>query len=197
MSLSFKKFIQFVELDGEVSDEQINEIFGIFKNNAKVDALKKEREKLKGMSADKKAKIDQALKDFAAGKKPKAGSDQYTDWDDVVGGADKTALDREDKAKRREADNSPKNKTGRNFYEEDLSEGKVNVKAFKVEVPSGITDSAIWDFIEDQSVVTIEDFERKGNVVYFYPHFDHDYDPHMAGAMQAAFNRFVREEGLE
>ena len=187
MSLSFKKFIQFVELDGEVSDAQINEIFGIFKNNAKVDALKKEREKLKGMSADKKAKIDQALKDFASGKKH-----QYTDWDDVVGGADKTALGREDKAKRKEADNALKNKTGRNFYE-----GKVNVKAFKVEVPSGITDSAIWDFIEDQSVVTIEDFERKGNVVYFYPHFDHDYDPHMAGAMQAAFNRFVREEGLE
>lgn len=289
MSLSFKKFMQFVNLDGEVSDDQINEIFGLFRNNAKVDALKKEREKLKGMSAAKKAELDQALKDFASGKKPKAGSGQFTDWDEVVGGADKTALDREDKAKRKEADNAPKNKTGRNVYEstgvdlqaivdelkksarinaahvsrheravevetkkgdfasfklyngklyawvqgqkndidcgdigstardildflsginkswyreydehfnEGLNEGKVNVKAFKVEIPPGITDSAIWDFIEDQSVVTIEDFERKGKVVYFYPHFDHDYDPHMAGAMQAAFNRFAKQEGL-
>ena len=289
MSLSFKKFMQFVDLDGEVGDDQINEIFGLFRNNAKVDALKKEREKLKGMSAAKKAELDQALKDFASGKKPKAGSGQFTDWDEVVGGADKTALDREDKTKRKEADNAPKNKTGRNVYEstdvdlqaivdelkksarinaahvsrheravevetkkgdlvsfklyngklyawvqgqkndidcgdigstakdildflrginkswyreydehfnEGLNEGKVNVKAFKVEVPPGITDSAIWDFIEDQSVVTIEYFERKGKVVYFYPHFDHDYDPHMAGAMQAAFNRFAKQEGL-
>jgi hypothetical protein len=73
----------------------------------------------------------------------------------------------------------------------------VNVKAFKVEIPPGITDSAIWDFIEDQSVVTIEDFERKGKVVYFYPHFDHDYDPHMAGAMQAAFNRYLKANHLD
>lgn len=192
MSLSFKKFMQFVDLDGEVGDDQINEIFGLFRNNAKVDALKKEREKLKGMSAAKKAELDQALKDFASGKKPKAGSGQFTDWDEVVGGADKTALDREDKTKRKEA-GSAKNKVGHNFYEA----RSVNVKAFKVEIPPGITDSAIWDFIEDQSVVTIEDFERKGKVVYFYPHFDHDYDPHMAGAMQAAFNRYLKANHLD
>jgi hypothetical protein len=71
------------------------------------------------------------------------------------------------------------------------------VKAFKIEIPQGLTDSAIWDFINDQSVVTIEDFERKGNIVYLYPHFEHDHDPHMGAVMQAAFNRYLKANHLD
>ena len=75
---------------------------------------------------------------------------------------------------------------------DELSEA-VNVKAFKIEVPDDLEDDEIWDFINDQSVVTIEDFKRKGNIVYLYPHFEHDYDPHMTGVMQSAFNRYLKD----
>lgn len=245
MSISFKKFIEFVEFDGDVSDEQINEIFGLFKNNQKIDKLRKEREKLKGMSAEKKAELDQALKDFAAGRKTAVtdrvkGALKDVDWDDVLGADDRKYLAKRDRMAT-EAANSTlqhaldmikragfpyKGKTldalrkehakelldndyvdqwhmrvsdalGMSRMNKDALEKLVEsavpkVKAFKVEVPKQTTDEQILNFIEDQSVVTIEYFNRKGNTVYFYPYFEHDYDPHMTGAMQAAFNRFIR-----
>ena len=188
MSLSFKKFIEFVEIEGDVSDEQINEIFGLFKNNQKIDKLRKEREKLKGMSAEKKAQLDQALKDFAAGRKTAVtdrvkGALKDVDWDDVLSADDRKYLAKRDRMATEAAD-----------AEDHVLKEAVTVKAFKVEVPKDTTDQQIYDFIEDQSVVTIEHFDRKGNIVYFYPHFEHDYDPHMTGVMQAAFNRFIKHK---
>lgn len=186
MSLSFKKFMTFVNLEGDVSDEQINEIFGLFRNNKKIDDLKKQREKLKGMSADKKREIDQALKDFAAGKKTQVtdrvkGALKDVDWDDVLNADDRKFNARRDR-----------------LAMSSTNEAKApTVKAFKIEIPQGLTDSAIWDFINDQSVVTIEDFERKGNIVYLYPHFEHDHDPHMGAVMQAAFNRYLKANHLD
>lgn len=71
----------------------------------------------------------------------------------------------------------------------------VTVKAFKIKVPQGLSDDVIWDFINDQAIVTIENFERKGNTVYLYPHFEHDYHPHMDAAMQTSFSRYLKNEG--
>jgi hypothetical protein len=135
------------------------------------------------MSADKKREIDQALKDFAAGKKTPiagrvAGALKDVDWDEVLSADDRSANYRHDRRMATEA-KAP------------------TVKAFKIEIPQGLTDSAIWDFINDQSVVTIEDFERKGNIVYLYPHFEHDHDPHMGAVMQAAFNRYLKANHLD
>lgn len=281
MSLSFKKFIEFVEFDGDVSDEQINEIFGLFKNNQKIDKLRKEREKLKGLSAEKKAELDQALKDFAAGRKTAVtdrvkGALKDVDWDEVLSPEDRKYNAKRDRMATEETSDigakfkqilkklmphdgmdisdvivdssgveftikadfkehhpsmvgfqkNIKPEFSRIGFEKDPFDGRyyqldaaepltdeqiksikkalksvnldeskaINVKAFKVEVPKDTTDQQIYDFIEDQSVVTIEHFDRKGNVVYFYPHFEHDYDPHMTGAMQAAFNRFIKHK---
>ena len=251
MTISFKKFIEFVEFDGDVSDEQINEIFGLFRNNQKIDKLRKEREKLKGMSAEKKAELDQALKDFAAGRKTAVtdrvkGALKDVDWDDVLGADDRKYLAKRDRMTTESKDDvsyalkmvkaagfpykgktldalrkehakellssdyhdqwhmrvsdalgmSRMNKDALEKIAEGLTESAGKVKAFKIEIPKGLSDNAIHDFIEDQSVVTIEDFERKGNVVYLYPHFEHDYDPHMTGAMQSAFNRYLNDNGL-
>lgn len=251
MSISFKKFIEFVEFDGDVSDEQINEIFGLFRNNQKIDKLRKEREKLKGMSAEKKAELDQALKDFAAGRKTAVtdrvkGALKDVDWDDVLGADDRKYLAKRDRMTTESKDDvsyalkmvkaagfpykgktldalrkehakellssdyhdqwhmrvsdalgmSRMNKDALEKIAEGLTEAAGKVKAFKIEIPKGLSDRAIHGFIEDQSVVTIEDFERKGNVVYLYPHFEHDYDPHMTGAMQSAFNRYLKDNGL-
>ena len=314
MSLSFKKFIEFVEIEGDVSDEQINEIFGMFKNNQKIEKLRKEREKLKNMSSEKKAELDQALKDFAAGRKTPVtdrvkGALKDVDWDEVLSPEDRKYQAKNDRRMATEAKSDVehalkmvkaagfpykgktldalrkehakellsndyhdqwhmrvsdalgmsrmnkdaletlaeavdpalkrakdliktagfgyKGKTldalrkehaktllGSDYHDqwhmrvsdalgmtrmnkdalEKIAEAKANVKAFKVEVPKDTTDQQIYDFIEDQSVVTIEHFDRKGNIVYFYPHFEHDYDPHMTGVMQAAFNRFIKHK---
>ena len=120
-NVSFKKFVSFVNLEGDVSDEQINEIFGLFKNNDKVEKLKKERERLKGMSDKKKAELDQALKDFKDGKKPNTelpkGAQDKATWDDALDSRDRTMLAKMDKeADRKEAEKKagPKNMTGRN-----------------------------------------------------------------------------------
>lgn len=96
--LSFKNFMRFVELDGEPSEEQINEIFGLFRNNQKLDKLKKEREKLKSMSAAKKAQLDKALKDFADGKKPlKPGEVSLDDLEQALGADDRKYLRKQDR----------------------------------------------------------------------------------------------------
>lgn len=96
--LTFKKFVDFVNLEGDVSDDQINEIFGLFRNNQKLDKLKKEREKLKGMSAQKKAELDQALKDFKDGKKPTPkGAIALADLEDALSADDRKFLAKRDR----------------------------------------------------------------------------------------------------
>jgi hypothetical protein len=93
--ISFKKFSAFIDSDGEVSNEQITEIFGLFKNNSKIEKLKAEREKLKGQKASKGAALDQALKDMAAGKKPGVMSD--ADLEKSLNSRDRSALAKGDK----------------------------------------------------------------------------------------------------
>jgi len=93
--ISFKKFSAFIDSDGEVSNEQITEIFGLFKNNSKIEKLKAEREKLKGQKASKGAALDQALKDMAAGKKPGVMSD--IDLEKSLNSRDRSALAKGDK----------------------------------------------------------------------------------------------------
>ena len=53
ISFSFKKFVEFVSLEDDPTDEQITEIFGIFQNNDKAEKLKAEREKLRKDAAVK------------------------------------------------------------------------------------------------------------------------------------------------
>ena len=64
MKQSFKQFSKFVDASDDelanLSEEQLNEIFGIFRNNAKIDAAKAQREKLKKAEQDKKAELDKA-----------------------------------------------------------------------------------------------------------------------------------------
>lgn len=93
--ISFKKFSIFVDTDGEVSNDQITEIFGLFQNNSKIEKLKAEREKLKGQKATKGAALDQALKDMAAGKKPGVMSD--ADLEKSLDSRDRSALAKGDK----------------------------------------------------------------------------------------------------
>lgn len=192
-NVSFKKFVSFVNLEGDVSDEQINEIFGLFKND-KVEKLKKERERLKGMSDKKKAELDQALKDFKDGKKtmPK-GALSHDVWDDALSGDDKAALARHDKDMARQAekdkaekDSGPKNRTGRNFYEADAT-----VKAIKLKIDPDMSDADIWNFIENQDEVTIEDFEKKGDTLYLYPYIDIEIGHPKLKGMQQRLQRMI------
>jgi hypothetical protein len=44
--ITFKKFNQFVSMENDPTDEQITEIFGVFRNNDKLDKLKKTRQEL-------------------------------------------------------------------------------------------------------------------------------------------------------
>jgi len=277
-NVSFKKFVSFVNLEGDVSDEQINEIFGLFKNNDKVEKLKKERERLKGMSDKKKAELDQALKDFKDGKKtmPK-GALSHDVWDDALSGDDKAALARHDKDMARQAekdkaekDSGPKNRTGRNFYEaittvktitkpayyresaltakfkaklekiaaendvnveygkprfdqnegekfvnvkltgtraaikivaqkaplvmndDSLNEGSdATIKAIKLKIDPDMTDAEIWNFIENQDEVTIEDFEKKGDTLYLYPYIDIEVNHPKLKGMQQRLQRMI------
>ena len=192
-NVSFKKFVSFVNREGDVSDEQINEIFGLFKNNDKVEKLKKERERLKGMSDKKKAELDQALKDFKDGKKPNTelpkGAQDKATWDDALDSRDRTMLAKMDKeADRKEAEKKagPKNMTGRNFYEADAT-----VKAIKLKIDPDMSDADIWNFIENQDEVTIEDFEKKGDTLYLYPYIDIEIGHPKLKGMQQRLQRMI------
>lgn len=68
MSISFKKFSEYVTLPDEPTDEQIVEIFGLFQNNQKIDKLKAQREKLKQDTAKKVADWRAKKDDDAAAK---------------------------------------------------------------------------------------------------------------------------------
>jgi hypothetical protein len=185
--ITFKKFVNYVDLEGDVSDEQINEIFGLFRNNQKLDALKKKRAELKTKSAAQKADLDKALADFRDGKKPTPkGQIALRDLEDALSSDDRKALAKHDTAERRR-----EMAYSRAAAMESLDEAKnTTVKAFKLNIPKDVPDDKIHEFVEDQAIVTIEGFERKGDVVYFYPHFEHDYSPDMARALASAWNRF-------
>jgi hypothetical protein len=78
--------------------QEVNEIFGLFKNNAKIEKIRKEREKLKNQSAAKKAELDKALKDFAAGRKPTpAGAIALNDLEDALSADDRKFLAKRDR----------------------------------------------------------------------------------------------------
>jgi hypothetical protein len=192
--LSFKKFVQFVELDGEPSDEQINEIFGLFRNNQKLDKLKKEREKLKGMSDAKKKALDQALADFASGKKKtQAQSDKGVvsndDLDAALGADDRKFLAKRDR-----------------LAIEGLTE-EAKVKAFKLQVdlskfgnmkPGKIEDLIFGEdegddsWAQNQDVVTIEYIKLKGNVLYVYPMWD-DIEANVQRGLQRSYDSWQRK----
>jgi len=55
MTISFKKYVDFMTVQEDPTDEQIVEIFGLFKNNQKIEKLKADREKLKQDTAKKVA----------------------------------------------------------------------------------------------------------------------------------------------
>ena len=150
--VSFKKFVEFVESDDEFTDEQINEIFGLFRNNTKLDKLKKEREKLKGMSAQKKAELDKALQDLKNGKRKdgKPTTDTAIDdatLDDVLSSHDRKHLAKMDKPNdRMRGDNhggGSKNRTGRNFYESSAS------KYFTVTLDDVTSTDIAWERVMD------------------------------------------------
>lgn len=52
-SFSFRNFVKFVDGPSDITDDQINEIFGIFSNNKKIDSLKKQREDLRNKQLSK------------------------------------------------------------------------------------------------------------------------------------------------
>ena len=56
--ITFKNFLTFVDHEGEMTDEQICEIFGIFRNNAKVDALRKQKAELAAKRSEEQKKKD-------------------------------------------------------------------------------------------------------------------------------------------
>ena len=117
MSVSFKKYLQLIDSRTELSEEQVNEIFGLFKNNAKIDKLRAEREKSKNMDPKKRAALDQALKDFAAGKKPgsiearraEAAGITDDDLESALGADDRKVLAKQDQYQ-------AKNQTGKLAY---------------------------------------------------------------------------------
>lgn len=51
-SFTFKNFLSFVENEEELSDEQICEIFGIFRNNDKVEKLRQQKRELAQKKTD-------------------------------------------------------------------------------------------------------------------------------------------------
>lgn len=50
------------------------------------------------------------------------------------------------------------------------------LKAYKIPYPKGASIEQVWDWVEDQDVVTIENIEKKGNTLYVYPHFEDKYN---------------------
>ena len=77
--VTFKKFVEFVDLSEEqINEEQINEIFGLFKNDAKVQQLIAQRAKLRAAKIGANKAL-QAEKDklFAAARAKLAAQSPY------------------------------------------------------------------------------------------------------------------------
>jgi len=185
MSISFKKFVQFVDLEGDVTDEQINEIFGLFQNNKKIEAARAMRDKLKDPA--KKAALDKALKDFENGKKPlPKGSVRNDDLDAILSADDRKNLARNDR------------------FAEGINE-EARVKAFKVKVNldkfPGMKKSKIENaifgedegddsWVQNQTVLTIETVSLKDDVLYVYPLYDDT--GCSVKALQSSYDRWQR-----
>ena len=76
MSIKFKKYVEYVSQEEELTEAQLDEIFGLFKNNQKIEKIKADREKLKQDTAKKVA-------DWRA-KKAQAMMQQGNDEDNEV-----------------------------------------------------------------------------------------------------------------
>lgn len=73
LKVSFKQFSTFVDLPEEASPEQIQEIFGLFKNNEKIDVLKKKRDELKAQQDSKKKELEKKKDEIWAAQRAKLG----------------------------------------------------------------------------------------------------------------------------
>jgi hypothetical protein len=63
MSLSFKQFNQFASLPEAATDDQINEIFGVFRNNERVEKLKAKQAELLAKRKEKQDQLKKAMSD--------------------------------------------------------------------------------------------------------------------------------------
>lgn len=91
---SFKHFVQL--LDSELDDSQLNEIFGFFKNNEKVNKLRKDREalvKTKKMTDDEL----KAAMDAWAAKSKTPGKISDDDLEAALSPGDRRVLSRMDR----------------------------------------------------------------------------------------------------
>jgi len=100
MKVTFKQFNAFIEQE-EVSDEQINEIFGFFKKETPAE-LRARREKLRKLSPQKKKELDVALKAMQAGKKVIPGKISDDELNDILGAGDRAAIARNDRSVQRD-----------------------------------------------------------------------------------------------
>lgn len=66
-----------------------------------------------------------------------------------------------------------------------------NVKAYKLTVPSDITESELWDWVEAQEVVTIEDIKKTGTTLYVYPHFGDKYSDATLNKLKKSLSSFL------
>jgi hypothetical protein len=63
MSLSFKQFNQLASLPEAATDDQINEIFGVFRNNERVEKLKAKQAELLAKRKEKQDQLKKAMSD--------------------------------------------------------------------------------------------------------------------------------------
>lgn len=66
-----------------------------------------------------------------------------------------------------------------------------NVKAYKLTVPSDVTESDLWNWVEDQEVVTIEDIKKEGSTLYVYPHFGDKYSDATLNKLKKSLSVFL------
>lgn len=69
-------------------------------------------------------------------------------------------------------------------------ESQAKLKAYKYKDRTDLSDDDVWNFIEGQEVVTIEDFERRDGSIYFKPYFEDKFDEGNAAALGKAWRNF-------
>jgi hypothetical protein len=87
--VSFKKFSNFVDSSEELSDDQICEIFGFFKNNVEADKLKAAKASLTADQIAKKKAADKAAADKIAKMRQVATGQDKEDGDVTLSPAEK------------------------------------------------------------------------------------------------------------
>lgn len=95
-NITFKNFLNYLSTD-DMTDSQITEIFGLFKNNSKLEKAKAEKEKLKAAKDARGKEIDKALQAMKGGKRP--GVISNDDLNDVLDAGDRKAVFRNDRLK--------------------------------------------------------------------------------------------------